>query len=158
MQHVMIAWFRDCCSTREILGTEVDHQKRVLINIVRERTKVIYIISKWSWAGHINRFQDNQWTSRVTAWRPCDKKRWQGRPAKPWRDSLGIYWSDTIWQRTAQDRLTWRRHDEAFTKLYGTLWLPNDDGADDDETWEYMFTFQTANLWLLDCGCLIQRL
>ena len=32
-----------------------------------------------------------------------DKKRRQGRPAKRWRDDLDKYWSDTIWQRTAQD-------------------------------------------------------
>ena len=46
----------------------------------RERTKVIDIINtlrkmKWSWAGHINRLKDDRWTSRVTTWRPYDKKR-----------------------------------------------------------------------------------
>ena len=71
---------------------------------VRERTKVIDIINtvrkmKWSWAGHINRLKDDRWTSRVTSWRPYDKKRRQGRPAKRWRDDLDKYWSDTIWQR-----------------------------------------------------------
>ena len=25
---------------------------------------------KWSWAGHINRLNDDRWTSRVTTWRP----------------------------------------------------------------------------------------
>ena len=73
---------------------------------VRERTELIDIIytvrkMKWSWAGHINRFKDDRWTSRVTTWRPYDKKRRQGRPAKRWRDDLDKYWSDTIWQRTA---------------------------------------------------------
>ena len=68
---------------------------------VRERTKLIDIIytvrkMKWSWAGHI---KDDRWTSRVTTWRPYDKKRRQGRPAKRWRDDLDKYWSDTIWQR-----------------------------------------------------------
>ena len=29
-------------------------------------------------------------------------------------DDLDKYRRDTIWKRTAQDRLTWRRHDEAF--------------------------------------------
>ena len=29
---------------------------------------------------------------------------------------LDKYWSDTIWQRTAQDRLTWRRKNEAFAQ------------------------------------------
>ena len=92
------------------------------INIwVRERTKVIDIISnvrkmKWSWAGHINRLKDDRWTSRVTTWRPYDKKRRLGRPAKRWRDNLDKYWSDTIWQWTAQDRVIWRRHGEAFAQ------------------------------------------
>ena len=88
---------------------------------VRERTKLIDIIytvrkMKWSWAGHINRLKDDRWTSRVTTWRPYDKKRRQGRPAKRWRDDLDKYWSDTIWQRTAQDRVIWRRHAEAFAQ------------------------------------------
>ena len=71
---------------------------------------------KWSWAGHINRLKDDRWTSRVTTWRPYDKKRRQGRPAKRWRDDLDKYWSDTIWQRTAQGRVTWRQHAEAFAQ------------------------------------------
>ena len=88
---------------------------------VRERTKLIDIIytvrkMKWSWAGHINRLKDDRWTSRVTTWRPYDKKRRQGRPAKRWRDDLDKYWSDTIWQRTEQDRVIWRRHADAFAQ------------------------------------------
>ena len=88
---------------------------------VRERTQLIDIIytvrkMKWSWAGHINRLKDDRWTSRFTAWRPYEKKIRQGRPAKRWRDDLDKYWSDTIWQRTAQDRVIWRRHVEAFAQ------------------------------------------
>ena len=88
---------------------------------VRERTRVIDIMytvrkMKWSWAEHINRRKGNRWTSRVTTWRPYDKKRRQGRPAKRWRDNLDKYWSDTIWQRTAQYRVISRRHDEAFAQ------------------------------------------
>ena len=88
---------------------------------VRERTNVIYIINtvgnmKWSWAGHINRVKDDRWTSHVTTWRPYDKKRRQGRPAKRWREDLDKYWSDTIWQRTAHGMLNWRGHAEAFVK------------------------------------------
>ena len=46
---------------------------------VWERTNVIDIISnvrkiKWSWAGHIKHLKDDRWTSRVTTWRPYDKK------------------------------------------------------------------------------------
>ena len=88
---------------------------------VRKRTKLIDIIytvriMKWSWAWHINRLKDDRWTSRVTAWRPHDKKRRQWRPAKRRRDDLDKYWSDTIWQRTAQDRVILRRHAEAFAQ------------------------------------------
>ena len=71
---------------------------------------------KLYWPGHINRLKDDRWTSRVTTWRPYDKKRRQGRPAKRWRDDLDKYWSNTIWQRTAQDRVIWRRHAEAFAQ------------------------------------------
>ena len=68
---------------------------------------------KWSWAGYINGLKYDRRASRVTTWRPYDKKRRQVRPAKRSRDDLNKYWSDTIWQRTAQYRLTWRRHAEA---------------------------------------------
>ena len=88
---------------------------------VREKTKVVDIISnvrkmKWSWAGHINRLKDDRWTTRVITWRPYEKKIHQGRPAKRWRDELDKYWSDTPWQRKAQDRVIWRRHVEAFAQ------------------------------------------
>ena len=56
---------------------------------------------KKSWTDHINRLNDDRWTSRGTTWGPYDKKIRQGRPAKRWRDDLDKYWSDTIWQRTA---------------------------------------------------------
>ena len=93
---------------------------------VRERTKVLDIINtvrkmKWSWAGHINRLKDYRWASRVTTLMPYDNKRPQGRTAKRWRDALDKYWSDTIWQRTAQDRLTWRRHAEALAQPRDTM-------------------------------------
>ena len=37
-------------------------------------------------------------------------------PAKRWGDELDKFWSDTIWQRTAQDWLTWIGHAEAFAQ------------------------------------------
>lgn len=92
---------------------------------VRNRTKVTDIITtvrrlKWSWAGHISRLRDNRWTSRITTWRPYDGKRSRGRPAKRWRDDLDDFWKDTIWQRKAQDRLTWKTHAEAFAQQRDT--------------------------------------
>ena len=95
---------------------------------IMERTKVIYIYiynvhcekMKWSWAGHINRLKDNRRISRVTTWRPDDKKIRQVRPVKQWRDDLDKYWGYTIWQRTAQYRVIWRRHAEAFAQPWDT--------------------------------------
>ena len=58
---------------------------------------------------NINRHKDDRWTSRV------DK-----------------HWRDTIWQRTAQDRLTWRRHAESFA-YNDVIRLSNDDDDDDDD-------------------------
>ena len=89
--------------------------------LVREWTKVIYIISnvrtmKWSWTEHTVRLKDDRCTSSVNTWRPYDNKRRQGRPAKRWRDDLDKYWRYTIWQRTSQYRLTWRRRAEAFNQ------------------------------------------
>ena len=46
-----------------------------------------------------------------------------------WRDDLNKYLRDTIWQRTAQYRLTWRRHAEAFPD-HGAPRLSNDDDGD----------------------------
>ena len=67
---------------------------------------------KWAWVEHTNRLKDDRWASRVRH----DKKIPQGRPARRWRDDLDKYRSDTIWQTTAQDRITWRRHADAFAK------------------------------------------
>ena len=87
---------------------------------IRQRTKVIDIM--YTVGRAYNRLKDNRWTSRVTTWRPYDKKRrhGQGRPAKRWRDDLDKYLSDTIWQRTAQDRVIWRQHAEAFAQPQDT--------------------------------------
>ena len=71
---------------------------------------------KWSCSGHV---EHDRCTSRVSL---MDTIR-QDQPSSEettWTNT----WSGTIWQRTAQDRLTWRRPND------GTLRLPNDD--DDD--------------------------
>ena len=88
---------------------------------VRERTKlidIIYTVRKMNCPGQ----------GILTASKTTDgprasllgdhmyKKRRHGRPAKRWRDDLDKYWSDTIWQRTAQDRVIWRRHAEALAQ------------------------------------------
>ena len=53
--------------------------------------------------------------SRVPTWSLCDKKR-QGRSAKRWRDDPDTHNRDTIWQRTAKYRITWRGLAETFVQ------------------------------------------
>ena len=70
----------------------------------------------------------------VTSWRTYNKKDDKGEPDKRWRDDLDKYWSDTIWQRTAQDRLIWRQLLRSSSN-HGTIQLPNDD----DDYWQMFF-------------------
>ena len=98
---------------------------------VRERTNLIDIIYtvrkiKWSWAGHINRLKDDLARHRLETIILYDKKIRQGRPAKRWRHDLDKYWSDTIWQRTAQDSLF---GDDMLrpSPNHGSQQLPNDE-------------------------------
>lgn len=103
----------------------ITYRDRKTNDWVREKTKVTDVITtvrrlKWTWAGHISRIQDNRWTSRITSWRPYDGKRSRGRPAKRWRDDLDDFWRSAIWRREAQDRLTWKKHAEAFAQQRDT--------------------------------------
>ena len=71
---------------------------------VREKTKVTDVIEqvrrrKWTWARHVSRIQDNRWTLCITTWKPYERKRPNGRPARRWRDDLDKYWNGTTWQR-----------------------------------------------------------
>ena len=93
---------------------------------ISEKTKVTDVIEqvrrrKWTWAGHVSKIQDNRWTLRITNWKPYERKRPRGRPARRWRHELDEYWEDTIWQRIAQDRQTWKQHAEAFAPLRDTM-------------------------------------
>ena len=73
---------------------------------------------KWTWAWHVSRIRDNQWTLRITIWKPYKRKRPRGRPARCWRDKLDDYWKGTIWQRIVQDRQMWKQHAEAFAQQW----------------------------------------
>ncbi|KAK2184814.1 hypothetical protein NP493_252g05078 [Ridgeia piscesae] len=71
--------------------------------------------------GHVSRIRDNRWTLRITTWKPHERKRPRGRPARRWRDELDDYWKSTIWQRIAQDRQMWMQHAEAFAQPRDTM-------------------------------------
>jgi len=76
---------------------------------VREKTKVTDVIEhvrrqKWTRERHVSRKQDNRWKPCITTWKPYERKRPRGRPARRWRDELDDYWKGAIWQRIVQDR------------------------------------------------------
>ena len=92
-------------TTEQTWGHTDQHGKKDLCSTSHTRTgseregQVIEIISnvrkfKWSGEDHINRLKDDRRTSRITTWRPYDKKMRQGRPAKQCRDDLDRYLRD----------------------------------------------------------------
>lgn len=90
---------------------------------IRQQTKARDVIrytlkQKWRWAGHIQRTQDERWSSTVTNWYPFNKKRKRGRPHKRWSDDIAKIAGRT-WTRLARDRHEWHSKEEAFTALGG---------------------------------------
>ena len=64
--------------------------------------------------GHISRLPDNRPAKVALNWTPPNGKRVRGRPKKTWRSTLitDLRSGGTNWfqgQRTAQDRLKWKR-------------------------------------------------
>ena len=94
---------------------------------IRRQTKVKDIIqkikeSKWKWAGHLMRREDNRWTKRATEWQPRTGKRKRGRPKRRWRDDLDAFLGIS-WARLAQDRDKWQNHEEGYIQQWmDTAW------------------------------------
>ena len=104
----------------------ITYQDRKTNIMVRDKTKVTDVIEqvrrrKWTWAGHVSRLRDNRRILHITTWKPYERKRPRGRPARCWRGELDDYWKGTIWQRIAQDRQMWKQIVEAFTQPLDTM-------------------------------------
>ena len=109
---------------RSILN--ITYKDRKTNKWIRDQTKVNDIMKtikrrKWTWAGHISRYNDNRWSSAITQWTPYGEKRNRGRQRKRWRDELQHYWGTVNWHQYAHNRLHWRRHAEAFIQQ----WIDN---------------------------------
>ena len=90
---------------------------------IRKKTKVQDIMekiktSKWKWAGHLIRSQDDRWTKRLTEWQPRVGKRRRGRQKRRWRDDITDYMGSAAWTRTAQTRHRWKTLKEAFIQQW----------------------------------------
>ena len=105
-------------TTQRAMERKMSHLSlRYKINhkVIRQKTKVKDITekvreSKWRWAGHVARLQDNRWTNRLTEWQPRmgkKRKEEEGR-REDWRDDLTSYMGTAAWTRTARDRREWK--------------------------------------------------
>ena len=108
---------------KEYIKHHIPGQKNKYMGM--RKTKVTYVIEqvrrrKWTWTGHVSRIRDNRWTLRITIWKPHERKRPRGRPARRWRDEID-YWKGSIWQRIAQDRQTSKQHAESFAQPRDTV-------------------------------------
>ena len=95
-------------------------------NKIREKTKVKDIIekikeTKWRWAGHVLRVQDNRWTRRLTEWQPRTGKRKRGRQKKRWRDDITAHMGTATWTRVARERDKWKFYEEGFVQQMDEL-------------------------------------
>lgn len=99
---------------RKMLGITLrDHKTNEWI---RNRTKVEDIARrvcslKWNWAGHVAR-SGNNWSGKVTRWRPWGEKRNTGRPQQRWYDDIKRT-AGLNWYQVAQNRKNWKNMREA---------------------------------------------
>ena len=69
----------------ECLMAGVTKKDHIRSTELRRKTKVEDIVlrikkSKWRWAGHTTRQNDNQWTKRLLDWTPRIGRKNKGRP------------------------------------------------------------------------------
>ena len=101
---------------RKILG--IKQIEKTPNKTIREKTGIsdtLEVITKtrWKWAGHVARMNDNRWTVRCTEWQVRNGKRSRGRPRRRWRDDLQ-QWQGATWSRAAKDRQHWRNLAEGY--------------------------------------------
>ena len=101
---------------RKILGIKITDKipneqisvKTNILNIIKHITN-----TKWRWAGHVARMQDNRWTIRTTEWQVRKGRRPRGRPKMRWKDDI-MKWQGATWTRTAKDRKKWKELMEGY--------------------------------------------
>ena len=97
-------------------------RNKVRCTTIRQQTGVADILrkikqSKWRWAGHVARRNDNRWTKRLLEWQPRIGKRRRGRQKRRWRDDITSY-IGTTWARVAVDRKVWNDHEEGYIQQW----------------------------------------
>ena len=100
---------------RIMRGTTIrDHKRNIWILHRTGVNDIIDVIKKGirGWVGHIARFNDNRWTTRVTEWTPREWTIRPGRTKTRQRDSL-IRHLGPAWSIITRGRCLWRQFGEA---------------------------------------------
>lgn len=90
-----------------------DIRAKTKITDVMERTAEL----KWQWAGHVARKNTEEWSHKITFWRPRKSKRSTGRPQTRWVDDIKTI-AGKQWMRTANDREAWKQMKEAYIQQW----------------------------------------
>ena len=110
---------------RKILGIKITDKipneeisvKTNILNIIKHITN-----TKWRWAGHVARMQDNRWTIRTTEWQVRKGRRPRGRPKMRWKDDI------MKWQGAAGSNMDeYCKRQKEVERTYGGL-LPAVEG------------------------------
>jgi len=110
---------------RKMLG--ISWKDRVRNTTVKEKTKLPDVLqmlktSKWNWAGHAAR-ANNNWALSVIKWDPIGKRK-RGRPKARWTTDIVKYCGDN-WAAAAENWDLWCIKREAFVQqwnLWGWRW------------------------------------
>lgn len=95
---------------RKILNIRRSH--KISIKRIRKLTKSKDIANKalslkWTFAGHVQRLNDERWTKKVINWNPPYRRR-RGRPKASWCDDF-IQNATILWRRKALNRESWKK-------------------------------------------------
>lgn len=92
----------------------VDH---IPSNKIRKMTQLKDAVSfakqqKWTWAGHLQRRDDNRWAKKIENWIPSGR-RGLGRPKVRWKDDIEEH-ASFLWRRKSQRREAWRNLGKSY--------------------------------------------
>jgi Reverse transcriptase (RNA-dependent DNA polymerase) len=84
---------------------------------LRKKTRVKDVVTtvkalKWSWAGHIARYNDDRIPKIIEKWTPRGTRK-RGKPKIRWKDDIENFGS-IFWRKKAKNRKKWNQIGESF--------------------------------------------
>jgi hypothetical protein len=119
--------FTDACSEKLSIAQrkmertilKVKWSQRISNEIIRKRSKwkdvaVTSKTLKWSWAGHLQRLNDDRLAKEVELWSPQGCRR-IGKPKQRWKQEIEEH-ASFLWRKKARNRTTWKKLGESFAQ------------------------------------------